>query len=156
MSPVCRECHNYVLSFPCSHCKSTESLDDRSAQDFKPIVPQEVQGKFDEPPPPASNSHSKSTFDSVKKTSGEPLKSDTRQSSKPLEVAAAITIEEQPEGIETSIERLEDNIPGNEPTGVSVDSTIADRLEKVETSIEQLESDMKAVLSFLNLSLRRK
>ncbi len=38
------------MSFPCSHCGSEESFTDRKADDFKPIVPIELQGDFEEPP----------------------------------------------------------------------------------------------------------
>ncbi|MHA2202525.1 MAG: hypothetical protein ACW991_02440 [Candidatus Hodarchaeales archaeon] len=38
------------MSFPCSHCGSEESLADRKTDDFKPIVPVELQGDFEEPP----------------------------------------------------------------------------------------------------------
>ncbi|MFX1284589.1 MAG: hypothetical protein ACFFB5_13090 [Promethearchaeota archaeon] len=54
MSPVCKKCHNYVMKFPCPHCGSDESFYDRSAEEFKPIIPTELQGDFDEPPPPTN------------------------------------------------------------------------------------------------------
>jgi hypothetical protein len=56
------------MNFPCSHCGSEESLADRKTDDFKPIVPVELQGDFEEPPefisdpsfpPPPSSTDSK-------------------------------------------------------------------------------------------------
>ncbi|MFX0051517.1 MAG: hypothetical protein ACFE8U_09515 [Candidatus Hermodarchaeota archaeon] len=38
------------MSFPCSHCGSEQSLADRKTSDFKPIIPVELQGDFEEPP----------------------------------------------------------------------------------------------------------
>ena len=52
MSPVCKQCHNYVMKFPCSHCGSDLSMQDRVEGEIKPIVPVEIQGNFAEPPPP--------------------------------------------------------------------------------------------------------
>ena len=38
------------MNFPCSHCGSAESFADRKTDDFKPIVPVELQGDFEKPP----------------------------------------------------------------------------------------------------------
>lgn len=38
------------MSFPCSHCGSEESFADRKSDEFKPIIPVELQGDFEEPP----------------------------------------------------------------------------------------------------------
>lgn len=40
------------MKFPCSHCGSDLSMQDRIEGEIKPIVPVEIQGNFDEPPPP--------------------------------------------------------------------------------------------------------
>jgi len=40
------------MKFPCSHCGSDLSMQDRIEGEIKPIVPVEIQGDFDEPPPP--------------------------------------------------------------------------------------------------------
>ncbi|MFW9916782.1 MAG: hypothetical protein ACFFGZ_14350 [Candidatus Thorarchaeota archaeon] len=84
MSPVCRKCHNYILSFPCPHCGTEESLDDRTVADFKPIVPAEVQATFDEPPAPITKAHSVSdsakeelTEPSIAPPSSEPARNDS-------------------------------------------------------------------------------
>ena len=66
--PVCKKCHNYVMKFPCPHCGSDLSLDDREKGEIQPIVPVELQGSFAEPPPP-------SYADSDPKRSSTPLKS---------------------------------------------------------------------------------
>lgn len=71
MSPVCRKCHNYILRFPCPHCGTAESFDNRTTEDIKPIVPTEIQAEFDEPPPPIANA--KSVSDSAKEELNEPL-----------------------------------------------------------------------------------
>ncbi|MHA1966645.1 MAG: hypothetical protein ACW964_02470 [Candidatus Hodarchaeales archaeon] len=38
------------MKFPCSHCGSAESFADRKTNDFKAIVPIDLQGDFEEPP----------------------------------------------------------------------------------------------------------
>jgi hypothetical protein len=40
------------MKFPCSHCGSDLSMQDRVEGEIKPIVPLEIQGNFAEPPPP--------------------------------------------------------------------------------------------------------
>lgn len=40
------------MKFPCSHCGSDLSMQDRIEGEIKPIVPVEIQGNFAEPPPP--------------------------------------------------------------------------------------------------------
>ena len=40
------------MKFPCSHCGSDLSIQDRIEGEIKPIVPVEIQGDFAEPPPP--------------------------------------------------------------------------------------------------------
>ena len=40
------------MQFPCSHCGSDLSMQDRVEGEIKPIVPVELQGNFAEPPPP--------------------------------------------------------------------------------------------------------
>ncbi len=51
--PVCKKCRNYVMKFPCPHCGSDLTMSDRTEGEIQPIVPKELQGDFEEPPPPA-------------------------------------------------------------------------------------------------------
>ncbi len=39
------------MNFPCPHFGSDESFYDRSTNEIKPIIPVELQGNFEEPPP---------------------------------------------------------------------------------------------------------
>jgi hypothetical protein len=51
--PVCKKCRNYIMKFPCPHCGSELSISDRAKGEIQPIIPTELQGDFDEPPPAA-------------------------------------------------------------------------------------------------------
>ncbi len=68
------------MSFPCSHCGSEESFSDRKADDFRPIVPIELQGDFSQPPefisPPSSISIPHSTKSNTKPVSKSPVSKD--------------------------------------------------------------------------------
>jgi len=74
LSPVCKKCHNYVMKFPCSHCGSDLSMQDRMEGEIKPIVPVEIQGDFDEPPPPeyVDSLPASTPSPSISMTSSEP------------------------------------------------------------------------------------
>ncbi len=73
MSPVCKKCHNYVMKFPCSHCGSDLSMQDRVEGEIKPIVPVELQGNFAEPPPPEFVDSLPASTPSPSKASSGPL-----------------------------------------------------------------------------------
>ena len=86
LSPVCKKCHNYVMKFPCSHCGSDLSMQDRIEGEIKPIVPVEIQGDFDEPPPPeyVESLPVSSPSPSLSKKSAEiPKRTEIKQRSKP-------------------------------------------------------------------------
>ena len=44
--PVCKNCLNYCLNFPCPHCGGDLSLTERSKDEIKPIVAPEYQADF--------------------------------------------------------------------------------------------------------------
>ena len=48
MSPVCKKCRNYVMSFPCPHCGSDQEFTDREPDEIKPIIPLDLQESFQE------------------------------------------------------------------------------------------------------------
>ncbi|UCG03337.1 MAG: hypothetical protein JSW11_04970 [Candidatus Heimdallarchaeota archaeon] len=60
MSPVCKNCRNYVMGFPCPHCGGEQALTDRESDEIKPIIPLDLQESFKEPPPPIDDSDSSS------------------------------------------------------------------------------------------------
>ncbi len=48
--PVCKKCHNYVMKLdednPCPHCGNMETLTDRLEEDFRPVIPKDMQFDF--------------------------------------------------------------------------------------------------------------
>ncbi len=51
MSPVCKECKNYVMALPCPHCGGDQAYTERTPNEIKPIIPLDLQETFQEPPP---------------------------------------------------------------------------------------------------------
>ncbi len=114
------------MKFPCPHCGSEESISNRSADDFKMIVPKEFQGDFDEPPPPVY-----SPVVSASLTKG----------------SSSITPLAQEQKKESS--RLK-NLPSSGTSRSSAPDTISDalidnRLDDVEISLKNIENDMKTL-----------
>ena len=50
MSPVCKECKNYVMALPCPHCGGDQAFTERTPNEIKPIIPLDLQETFQEPP----------------------------------------------------------------------------------------------------------
>ncbi len=50
MSPVCKECKNYVMALPCPHCGGDQAYTERTPNEIKPIIPLDLQETFQEPP----------------------------------------------------------------------------------------------------------
>lgn len=74
------------MKFPCSHCGSDLSMQDRIEGEIKPIVPVEIQGDFDEPPPPEyvdSIPVSSPSPSLSKKSAEKPKRTEIKQRSKP-------------------------------------------------------------------------
>jgi hypothetical protein len=65
------------MKFPCSHCGSDLSMQDRVEGEIKPIVPVEIQGNFAEPPPP-------DYVDSLPASTPSPSVSPSKASSGPI------------------------------------------------------------------------
>lgn len=63
------------MKFPCSHCGSDLSIQDRIEGEIKPIVPVEIQGNFAEPPPPeyVDSLPVSTPSPSISKKSSEPI-----------------------------------------------------------------------------------
>ncbi|MHA2054997.1 MAG: hypothetical protein ACXACP_13200 [Candidatus Hodarchaeales archaeon] len=126
--PVCKNCHNYVMKLPCSHCGSDLSLDDRKDGDIQPIVPVEIQGDFSEAPPlsSAASQPSKPT---------PPLKSQTRrkasstassfQSSKSSSVSARTAPESSSDG-----------------TSGLIMATMDKRFSLIETNLKSIQKEV--------------
>jgi hypothetical protein len=50
MSPVCKDCRNYVITLPCPHCGGDQAFTERTPNEIKPIIPLDLQETFQEPP----------------------------------------------------------------------------------------------------------
>jgi hypothetical protein len=139
ISPVCKKCHNYVMKFPCPHCGSDASFQDRSPDEIKPIVPVELQGDFEEPPPPLS--------------SGSPLMSSQVSGgtgpSQPGGVQSPAAIDHQIQSSETitgppdeSFEKLPENME-------MIIRSMENKLNRLSSDMQNLLKSQKVIESFL-------
>ncbi|MFX0117105.1 MAG: hypothetical protein ACFFB3_21335 [Candidatus Hodarchaeota archaeon] len=135
------------MSFPCPHCGKSESFADRTAKDFKPIVPTEIQGRFDEPPPPiptsksASNSVMRKQPKSVAFSpySTTPLKNSPPSTSFPEDPPVSFS------PFPTEPAHLEVDFASPAAKATRKAPPIEDRLEKIEISINNLGNEIKSI-----------
>lgn len=121
------------MKFPCPHCGSDESFYDRSADEIKSIVPVELQGNFDEPPPPISNSGSYN-FQEVRPVS-KPIESQISSKSESF-------LQEQTQP--RSAVGYEFESPSTKGT---IEFAIGSRFENVEGAIKTMENEIKTLSS---------
>lgn len=117
-----------MMKFPCPHCGSDESYYDRSAEEFKPIIPVELQGDFEEPPPPVS-------------TPGYTPVQEMKPVSKPAETSSSF-VSPQQEQIQSTRIDYEFQSSASSP-----DYTADKRLEIIERTIRIMENEIKTLTS---------
>ena len=128
--PVCKKCHNYVMKFPCPHCGSDLSLEDREKGDIQPIVPVELQGDFAEPPPPSyADSTPKRT--STPQRSVEPMKKSTSPPTSTARRSKATTSSQS-----TTIDSPADG------TSALIMSSMEKRFSMIEMSLKSIQKDV--------------
>jgi hypothetical protein len=115
------------MNFPCPHCGSDESFHNRSVDDFKPIVPVELQGDFTEPPPPVTSSVPSSTF---QKPSQAPKSSRSQISSS--QGFSGQEVDYRFESTPSSIEPIR-----------TTDFTTGSQLENIEKTIRNIENEIQ-------------
>lgn len=120
-----------MMKLPCPHCGSDESFYDRSADEIKSIVPEELQGNFDEPPPPISNSGYDS-FQEVRPVS-KPIESQISSNS-----GSSLQEQIQPH----SAVGYEFESPSTKGT---IEFAISSRLENVEGTVKTMENEIKTL-----------
>lgn len=121
------------MSFPCPHCGSDESFYDRSAEEFKPIIPTELQGDFTEPPPPIPSSNSPSTFQRVNQ-----VPKSTKSHGQSNQSYSGQVVDYKFESTPSSKEPIRGTDFITEP-----------RLENIEIAIKNIENDVKTLSSDL-------
>jgi hypothetical protein len=130
------------MKFPCPHCGSHESLYDRSADEIKPIIPLDLQGNFDEPPPLISASVSYN-FHDVRPVS-HPIESQIITNS-------GLSLQEQIQPRNTVGYKFESpsysTVPRNISTRGTIEFTTNSRLENLEGTIKTLENEIKILSS---------
>ncbi|MHA2247980.1 MAG: hypothetical protein ACXADY_23740 [Candidatus Hodarchaeales archaeon] len=167
MSPVCRKCKNYVMKFPCSHCGSEESFADRKIDDFKPIVPVELQGDFEEPPKfisdPSLTPTPSSTGSNTKPVFKPPVPKESSDAPPPPLKVPSIKSEVKPEILEgppqvsssskgsamkaaIGISRVVDGMATKtEETGYR--TSIKRRLLDIENTIQEIHVDIQSLIA---------
>lgn len=121
------------MKLPCPHCGSDDSFHDRSADDFKPIVPVELQGNFEEPPPPIASPGSFSKFQNAKPISKTPES-------------------QVPSSSGVSIQKIDykfEPTTSSKGTKGTVDYATDSRLENIEKTIKTIENEVRTFSSDL-------
>ena len=130
------------MSFPCPHCGGTKSFDERNSRDFSPIIPSELQDRFDEPPP--LNSTETANISPVsaptQAKAPETIKSSSSRNTE-LKERSSTTVSSIPKSSRSTI-----NSPITTVAATKDTVTIQRRLERIETAIKGLKSDMKKML----------
>lgn len=138
ISPVCKKCLNYVMNFPCPHCGSESSYEDRTAGDFKPIIPKELQEDFSEPLPPITSPNSFATPISESPPASRGAESLPRKQPESAETTHLPSISTSPQ----------DSMKGKSPAVTPIEKPLTsdERLERIETTLKSLEKDVRTIL----------
>ncbi|MFX0017016.1 MAG: hypothetical protein ACFFB2_18940 [Promethearchaeota archaeon] len=153
------------MSFPCSHCGGEESLADRKSDDFKPIVPIDLQGDFAQPPEfnpnPSSTSIPLSTELKTKPIS-EPTSKGLSEafSTSPIVSSSELDVEpsilegpphvptplkgppmKEAQNISRVVERM---VTKTEDTDYR--SFVKQRLLEIETAIQSIQTDIQSLI----------
>ncbi len=131
------------MKFPCSHCGSDLSMQDRIEGEIKPIVPVEIQGNFDEPPPPeyVDSIPVSSPSPSLSKKSAEiPKRTEIKQRSKPSSSTGSskVGISSDADYRLTSIEGTLDEITSQLTTLMKSQKVIETILTKINSELLEL------------------
>jgi len=127
------------MKFPCSHCGSDLSMQDRVECEIKPIVPVEIQAIFDVPPPPEyvdSLPVSTSSPSFSKKSSEIPKKTEVQQRIKPSSSTGSSKVEMSsnadynPTSIEGSLDEITSQL-----------TTLMKSQKVIETILTKINSD---------------
>ncbi|MFX0183739.1 MAG: hypothetical protein ACFE95_11705 [Candidatus Hodarchaeota archaeon] len=148
------------MSFPCSHCGGEESFADRKTDDFKPIIPIELQGDFEKPPEfisdPSYTPTPLSTESNTKPVSKTPVpKESSGVSSTPTIIPPSKSnvdpgiLEGPPNSPPMteahSISRVvEGMVTKTEET--SYRTFVKHRLLEIETTIQNIQTDIRALI----------
>lgn len=126
------------MKLPCPHCGADTSLLDRSADEIKAIVPVELQGDFEEPPPPLSSSGSPLMSSQASKSSGP---------SQQGQIQSPVAVDHQSQSQISSTPQS--NITHTGPPDSSIEKLPEDQetiIRSMENKLNTLSSDMKNLL----------
>ncbi|MFW9992310.1 MAG: hypothetical protein ACFFD4_09710 [Candidatus Odinarchaeota archaeon] len=162
------------MSLPCPHCGSQETFSNRNPEDFKSIVPHDVQGNFVEAPiftgkpgpvsvvRPAGTTGTSVTPNSASTSSPSSLSSlvspavlTTSVSPSPpsaTESPASLmtNLEEAVQILESIEEEQQNEKPPlrrlSRPSTRVTDSSLSARVDNLEKAVKRIEADVKAVM----------
>jgi len=131
------------MKFPCSHCGSDLSMQDRVEGEIKPIVPVEIQGDFAEPPPPeyVDSLPASTPSPSISKKSSKPqYKAKTKQRTSPTSspVSGNVKMSSDADNRLTSIEGTLDEITSQLTTLMKSQKVIETILTKINSELLKL------------------
>jgi len=167
------------MKLPCSHCGSEKSFADRKIDDFKPIVPIELQGDFEEPPEfisdPSLTPTPLSTESNTKPVSKPPVpKESSGASSTPTLVPSSKSdvkpgILEGPPKMPPQVPTSSKSFPMNEAHNIShvvegmVTKTeetsyrtfVKHRLLEIEATIQSIQTDIQSLIQGKKRKVKR-
>ena len=124
------------MSFPCPHCGGEETFEDRTEEEFRPIVPVEIQGTFDKPPPPLS--------------SGKSWSPPPRSTSRPIDSPRVATSRPKDTSYRDLV--MDTSRSASKPTNISPSSSLpsddfaTDRLIEIEASVKAMEANIATLI----------
>ncbi|MHA2271133.1 MAG: hypothetical protein ACXACI_04665 [Candidatus Hodarchaeales archaeon] len=127
-----------MMSFPCPHCGSESSYEDRTVKDFKPIIPKELQEDFSEPPLPIASPNSVATPISESPPTSREAESLPRKQPESAVTTHLPSISTSPE------ESMKSKSPATTP--IEKPLTSDERLDRIETTLKSLEKDVRTIL----------
>lgn len=150
------------MKFPCSHCGSDESFADRKTNDFKAIVPVDLQGDFEEPPEfisdPSTPFTSLSTESSTKPVSKPPVPKPSSDASPKSDVKSGFL--EGPSKVPPQVPTSSTNSPMKGAHEISrvvagmvtkseeteYRTFLKNRLSDIETTIQSIQTDIQSLI----------
>ncbi len=124
------------MSFPCPHCGGEETFEDRVEEEFRPIVPVEIQGTFDKPPPPLSSGKS---WSSPSRSTSHPIDSSRVTTSRPKDTSyRGLVMDSSKPTSKTPNVPLTSSLPSDDFT--------TDRLIEIEASVKAMEANITTLV----------
>ncbi|NHJ01692.1 MAG: hypothetical protein EAX86_06085 [Candidatus Heimdallarchaeota archaeon] len=125
------------MSFPCPHCGSQETFEDRTEEEFKPIVPVEIQGTFDKPPPPLTSGRPRFASPTSSPRPATPIATPRTPTSRQQDTSYRDLV------IDTSKSSSKTTVPARP---LPTEGFNTDRLIEIEASVKAMEANIATLI----------